>query len=637
MTKESLWVRLTTADRTLDELGLSLMEVIIDRLFKIKQRKSTISRELKCGVLHFVSCSFILAVNPSLLEPAGFETISVAAATALSAGVSSILCGFFSNLPFVLAPTTSTSIYFCIFLQNRSLSTGDGKVAVFILGILYSLCGIRPIALFITNIIPYVIKVGVCLGVGLLIALEALTEIGLVRTGEHTVLDIGSFTIEIYIAMFSFVVIGLALHYRVRGAFLIGLVFGTCLFWIATFLHINSTKDEKANPWPESIFIRNGEIDAGLQSLTTATLQNNVIYRLVFDLYIIGVILLNGLANGLAETAGLKRDDNTLPRGKWLYAICGVGTILSAILGSGPIMISPESAPGIKAGARTGLSSVMCGCLFLLSTTLSPIFASTPSSGTSPVLLMIGMMLFENAKNVNWSSVKEALPVFLMAIFIPFTYSIFNGVIFGFGIYLILFLFTEQELFHKKFRTLIKKLKTCCKAGCSSRRRRESGQQAYQHVPLGATAEGQHSTTSVFEGEGDVENTLKRDQLNSSFGSNLLNRRFKPKLKLDNDSSNSDSDDDDDDDSSSGISDYLFQSSNTNAPSLSFELNEISVSSPSKSPGNGSGSQGNGHGQGHGFAAVEEADHLQEDNTIMLYEALVPYEPLFLDPPHNNR
>ena len=123
----------------------------------------------------------------SLLEQAGFETTSVAAATALSAGVSSILCGFFSNLPFVLAPTTSTSIYFCLFLQNHTLSPSEGKAAVFVLGLLYSLCGIRPIALFITNIIPYVIKVGVCLGVGLLIALDALTEIGLVTTGQHTV------------------------------------------------------------------------------------------------------------------------------------------------------------------------------------------------------------------------------------------------------------------------------------------------------------------------------------------------------------------------------------------------------------------------------------------------------------------
>lgn len=316
MVNENWWSRLTTSDRTLDELGVSFPIIFLDRLFKLTARDTNIMREVKCGVLHFVSSSFILAVNPSLLEPAGFSTTSTAAATAICAGVSSIICGVFANMPFILAPTTSTSIYFCLFIQNHSLSTGEGKVAVFILGVLYSMCGIRQVAVFISNIIPYVIKVGVCLGVGLLIALEALTEIGLVRTGEHTVLDIGNFTVEIHIAMLSFVVIGLALHHKVRGAFLIGLTCGTALFWVATALQLNTKHDADSNPWPDSFVIQSGDLSVGLQSIAAAgTLQNQVVYRLVFDLYIIGVILLNGLSYGLAEMAGLKREDGSLPRG----------------------------------------------------------------------------------------------------------------------------------------------------------------------------------------------------------------------------------------------------------------------------------------------------------------------------------
>ncbi len=200
-------------------------------------------------------------------------------------------------------------------------------------------------------------------------------------------LDIGQFNTEIYIAMFSFIVIGLALHYRTRGAFLIGMVCGTFLYWIAM---------GKRSEWPPSrITIKNGDIRATFHDIAFDSASSAVVLRLVFDLYVIGVILLNGLAHGLAETELLKRPDNTLPRGKWLYASCGMGTLLSAFIGSGPIMISPESAPGIKAGARTGLSTVVCGLCFLLSLVFCPLFAAVPTSGTSPILLMIGMFMFE--------------------------------------------------------------------------------------------------------------------------------------------------------------------------------------------------------------------------------------------------
>ena len=182
------WARLISEDRTEEELTKSHYVVYIERLFKIRQRKTTISREIKCGLYHFFSCSFILSVNPTLMQGAGFDINKVAVATALVAGVSSIFSGLLSNLPIVLSPTTSTSLYFSLYMQNRALSVAQGNLAVFLLGILFIICGQREIARFISNNIPFVIKVGICLGVGLLIALEALTEIGLVQKGDSTVL-----------------------------------------------------------------------------------------------------------------------------------------------------------------------------------------------------------------------------------------------------------------------------------------------------------------------------------------------------------------------------------------------------------------------------------------------------------------
>lgn len=369
----------------------SKITLAIIKYFDLDNRGTNISREIKAGLLHFISCSFIISINPKLLaDNSSYKALDVAAFTCISIGVSSIITGLISNLPFVVAPTTSTSLYFALYLETHNLSMEQGNFVIFMLGILISLCSIRRIALTVSDMIPFVLKVGVCLGVGLLIALEALIELGLVRTGVKTVLDVGVFTPEIYIAMVSFLMIGVLLHHRIRGAFLIGLFFGTMMALINT----NST-------WPPSdIFVSRSSLNISLANIQwkNPTESIYVLFKLCFDLLIICVILLNGLADGLGETAKLKNnDDQSLPGVELIYLSCGIGTIISSFLGVGPIIISPESAAGIRSGARSGLSVVVCGSLFLLSTIFSPLFAAVPTAGTSPILLMIGLMLFENA------------------------------------------------------------------------------------------------------------------------------------------------------------------------------------------------------------------------------------------------
>ena len=383
----------------------SKITIAIIKYFDLDQRGTNISREIKTGLLHFISVLFILSVNPKLLAAnSSYNALDVAGFTSITIGLSCIICGLASNLPFILAPTTSTSLYFALYLETHNLTMEQGNLVVFILGILISLCSIRSISIFLSDMIPFVIKVGVCLGVGLLIGLEALVQLGLVKTGEKTVLDVGILTPEIYIAMCSFLIIGISLHHRIRGAFLIGLFFGTIMFWL---VQNNDTGDS----WPpHNIFVNSSSLSVSLSNIQWNNPKESIyiLFKLVFDLLIICVILLNGLAEGLGETAKLKREDNTLPGGQLLYLSCGIGTILSSFFGVGPIMISPESAPGIRSGAKTGLSVVVCGILFLLSTVFSPLFAATPACGTSPVLLMIGLMLFENAEKVSWSGISSS-------------------------------------------------------------------------------------------------------------------------------------------------------------------------------------------------------------------------------------
>jgi hypothetical protein len=146
----------------------------------------------------------------------------------------------------------------------------------------------------------------------------------------------------------------------------------------------------------------------------------------------------------MATLAGLVRKDNTTPRNRWIYVVCGVATLVSGLLSGPPVLISPESAGGIKAGAKTGLSTVVCGILFGLSVFFGPILENIPNAATAPLLLAVGIVLFQNVQKLNWKLITDSTPAYVVLFFIPFTYSILQGVVIGYLVYLILGVLTGQ-------------------------------------------------------------------------------------------------------------------------------------------------------------------------------------------------
>jgi hypothetical protein len=165
---------------------------------------------------------------------------------------------------------------------------------------------------------------------------------------------------------------------------------------------------------------------------------------LTFDLLFLYILTLSGLVSSLSTLAGLVRPDNTTPRNRWLFIVCGLCTCLSGLLSGPPILISPESASGIKGGAKTGLSTIVCGLLFAVSVFFNPIFRHVPSAATAPLLIGVGVILFQNVQKLNWKLITESMPAYFVLFFIPFTYSILQGVAIGYVIYLILGVFTGQ-------------------------------------------------------------------------------------------------------------------------------------------------------------------------------------------------
>lgn len=157
---------------------------------------------------------------------------------------------------------------------------------------------------------------------------------------------------------------------------------------------------------------------------------------LVIDLLFLYIIYLNGLIYSLGDMAQLIRDDGAVPRKRWLYILCGAMTILSGYLMGAPMLISPESAAAIKDGAKTGLSAVVCGMLFLVSTFFIPVFTAVPAAGIAPILIMLGALLFQNVTKLDWHDNQQNTVAFIVLFFIPFTYSVIQGVIIGYVVHI---------------------------------------------------------------------------------------------------------------------------------------------------------------------------------------------------------
>ena len=404
----------------------SWLDDMCEILFHIQARESTILGEVYYGFVHFVSCLYVLAVIPQQLVTAGYSDKTSVVTTALCCGFGSVIGGLFMNLPYVLAPPTVVSIYLVVFLREKGLGPEYGNAAVILSGVSLMFFGHKPLAHFVGTLIPLPIQVGAAVGIGLLTALAGATEVDLIKNGgQFQLLKKGEVSAEQLIAISGLVIISVAIHYHIKAAFCLGLIFCTFSWWIYD------------NDWPSAITERPTFFLTGYTGFTT---DNTPL--LTFDLVFLYILYLSGITTSLSNLAGLTRENGETPRGRWIFIVCGLLTILSGLLNGPPILISPESAAGIKAGAKTGLSTFVCGLLFLVSMFMSPIFQHVPHAGTSPVLLMIGTLLFQNVNRIDWSDLKDAAPAFCVLFFIPFMYSVVEGVLMGYYIYLLIGLCT---------------------------------------------------------------------------------------------------------------------------------------------------------------------------------------------------
>lgn len=416
------------------------MKGTLNHYFQLSERGTNIKTEVLAGITTFLTCVYIVAVNPGILSSAGMDTKAVFWATALASAIACIWIGMWANLPFALAPAMGLNAYFTYYVCNTlGLPWQNALACVAISGVTFMLLSIFRVQQKIVDAVPDCIKHSVGAGIGFFIAFTGLMQAGIITSSPDTLLTLGDLgNPGALLALLGIFFTAMLVIRRVKGGILIGILAVTVL----GILVKNPETGVAYTVIPQSIFSFDNPVTAlaptfGKLTLDgmfsgSATMVLGVVFSIISFLFVdlfdsIGVLL------GVASKAGLVDEKGNIPcAGKALFVSAG-GAAIGAVLGTNTVTIyGAESATGISEGGRTGLTACVTGVLFLLTLFVSPLFLMIPSIATAPALVMVGIFMIEPLRRLPLDDVSIALPVFLTVAFMPFTYNIAYGILFGF-------------------------------------------------------------------------------------------------------------------------------------------------------------------------------------------------------------
>ncbi|MFO1080701.1 MAG: NCS2 family permease [Reyranellaceae bacterium] len=395
---------------------------MLEQLFKLKENRTTVRTEVVAGLTTFLTMAYIIFVNPTILAAAKMPIDAVFAATCVAAAVGCLLMAFLSNYPIALAPGMGLNAYFAFGVVGGMGYTWQVALGcVFISGILFFIISVLPIREWIVNAIPKSLKMAIAAGIGLFLALIALKNAGVVVASEATLVKHGDLTsFPVVMAALGFALI-VALEYRrVMGGVIIGILAVTV---VAVLLgHQKFGGIVALPPSIAPVFLQMDLAGAFKVGLVTV----------VFAFLFVDLFDNTGTLIALAHRGGFMRPDGTVPRlHRALIADSGAAMIGAAV-GTSTTTSYIESASGINAGGRTGLTAATVGVLFLLALFVAPLAATIPAYATAPALLYVACLMTRTLVEIEWDDITESAPAVITALAMPFTFSIAEGIAFGF-------------------------------------------------------------------------------------------------------------------------------------------------------------------------------------------------------------
>lgn len=407
----------------------------MEKFFKLKENGTNVKSEIIAGITTFMTMAYILAVNPSILSATGMDKGAVFTATVVSSIVATLIMGLLANLPFALAPGMGLNAFFAYtVVLGMGYSWQTALTAVFIEGIIFLVLTIFNVREAIVNSIPLNMKRAISVGIGLFIAFIGLQNSKIIINNDATLISLGDITSgSPLLAIIGLLITSLLLAYNVKGAILIGILL-TTIIGIPMGITQLSPYASFAPPSLEPVAFK----------LDFANILHPNMFIVLFTFLFVDMFDTVGTLVGVCTKANMLTKGGEVPRCKQALFADAVGTIFGACMGTSTVTTYVESASGVAEGGKTGLTAVVVAILFTISLFLSHIFLSIPSAATAPALIIVGLFMMTPILEIDLTDYTEAIPSFVCIIFMPFAYSIAEGITFGILAFTLLKLLTGR-------------------------------------------------------------------------------------------------------------------------------------------------------------------------------------------------
>jgi AGZA family xanthine/uracil permease-like MFS transporter len=418
---------------------------MLEKLFRLQESGTTVKREIVAGCTTFMTLSYIIFVQPAVLSAAGMDPGAVMAATCITSAFAMVLMAFLANYPIALAPGMGHNFYFTFTVcLTLGVSWQNALGAVFIAGVLFILLFFVGLREKVMTILPVSLRNAIPAGIGLLIALVGLEWAGLIVDHPATYVTLGDLkSPPALLSLFGIIVIAILFALKVRGAILVGILASTVVGLITGMVKFQGVVSAPPSIAPTFLQLQ-------IPNILVDPKMISVIFIFIFlDLFdTVGTLV------GVGEQGGFMVDGK-LPKARQALLSDAVATSAGALLGTSTVTSYIESASGISAGGRTGLTNIVTAILMLLALFFSPLIKMVGagyavSENTflypivAPALIIIGSLMLKNVVSIDWDDVTESIPAFLTLLLMPLTISITEGIAFGFISYALLKLVTRQ-------------------------------------------------------------------------------------------------------------------------------------------------------------------------------------------------
>ena len=400
---------------------------MVEKLFNLRASGTNVKTEIIAGFSTFLTMSFIIAVNPGILSDAGIDFAAGFVATIIATVIGTLIIGLYAGWPVAVAPGMGLNAFFTYgVVLGYGFTWQQGLTAVFVSSVLFLIFSMTRLRAWLLQSIPNALQAGITAGIGLFLAVIGLTGAGIIVSNPDTIVGLGALTSpEVLLALIGLLLIA-GLEYRgIKGGILLGILAVSAIGWIAGLASFGGIAS--APPVASAAF-----------SLDFGAVFSPAFITIVFIMLFVDFFDTTGTLSAISEIAGKRREDGSIENINKAVVADTSASIVGALAGTSNMTTYLESASGIKAGGRTGLTAVVIALLFLSCLFLEPLFASIPAFATAPALIFVAANFMTSLRRVEWDDLSQAVSVMVILLVMPLTFSIAAGIAFGFITYVVM-------------------------------------------------------------------------------------------------------------------------------------------------------------------------------------------------------